>query len=100
MAATVADVPPTTPEGKVEDVKDVDLPKAAIKRIIKPKLVTTDEKKATMQIKEDALIALTESAKVFINYVTSTANDYTKEGKRQTMSGAPQGCHRVDVCRV
>ncbi len=38
------------------------------------------------QITKDALLAFQESAKVFVNYLASTANDVTKESKRVTMS--------------
>ena len=37
---------------------------------------------------QDALLAISESAKIFITYITAAANDACKEGKRQTMSEA------------
>ena len=56
---------------------DADLPKALIKRIAKAKLSKseaaagrTDNRE--VQISKDALLALSESAKVFINYLTAT----------------------------
>ena len=65
-----------------------ELPKAVVKRIIKEKLSTTgpngERKDVTLQ--KDALLAVSESAKVFLNYLTTTANDICKEKKRQTIS--------------
>lgn len=85
--ATTEPAPAAAPVDEVaKEEKDAELPRATVKRLLKPKLVTADDKKQQMQIKEDALIALTESARVFINYITSTAHEYTTEGKRQTMS--------------
>lgn len=70
---------------------DADLPKALIKRIAKKELNKAASKDGGDQSKDvilnkDVLLALTESAKVFISYLTSTANDICKESKRQTIS--------------
>lgn len=67
---------------------DTDLPKTLIKRIVKRHLSQTDkgDTKRDTQINKDALLAFSESAKVFINYLTATANDVCKENKRQTIS--------------
>ena len=67
---------------------DTDLPKTLIKRIVKRHLSQIDkgDTKRDTQINKDALLAFSESAKVFINYVTATANDICKESKRQTVS--------------
>lgn len=67
---------------------DTDLPKTLIKRIVKRHLSQIDkgDTKRDTQINKDALLAFSESAKVFINYVTATANDICKESKRQTIS--------------
>ena len=35
---------------------------------------------------QDALLAFSESAKIFITYITAAANDACKGSKRQTMS--------------
>lgn len=67
---------------------DTDLPKTLIKRIVKRHLnqLDTSDTKRDTQINKDALLAFSESAKIFINYVTATANDICKESKRQTIS--------------
>ena len=67
---------------------DTDLPKTLIKRIVKRHLSQIDkgDTKRDTQINKDALLAFSESAKVFINYLTATANDVCKENKRQTIS--------------
>lgn len=67
---------------------DTDLPKTLIKRIVKRHLNQIDkgDAKRDTQINKDALLAFSESAKVFINYITATANDICKEHKRQTIS--------------
>ncbi|GJP55074.1 hypothetical protein CLOM_g14059, partial [Closterium sp. NIES-68] len=45
-------------------------------------------RKKEVQVAKDALVALTESARVFIHYLTSTANDWCRSNKRQTVSAA------------
>lgn len=67
---------------------DTDLPKTLIKRIVKRHLSQIDkgDTKRDTQINKDALLAFSEAAKVFINYITATANDVCKESKRQTIS--------------
>jgi len=80
---------PGAPEAKVEDNS---LPRSVIARIVKAKLQelhpqSSSDKKggAAPQVKPDALLALQESAKVFISYIASTANDCAKDNKRQTI---------------
>ncbi|GBF88092.1 DNA polymerase epsilon subunit 3 [Raphidocelis subcapitata] len=63
---------------------DTDLPKAVIKRIVKTKLEALGE--GNIQLHKDATLALAESAKVLINFLTVTSNDICKEKKRQTIS--------------
>ncbi len=74
--------------------QDLHLPAAAIKRIVKGKL-------SDVQLSKEALLAFSESAKVFINFLSITANDVCKEKKRQTISAddiykvgpsGPSGC--------
>lgn len=69
---------------------DTDLPKTLVKRLVKNKLAglvdSSDGAKREVQINKDALLAFSESAKVFINYLTTTANDICHEHKRQTIS--------------
>lgn len=56
---------------------DTDLPKALVKKIAKSKLVSLERDNGTqevrdIQISKDALLALSESARVFIHYLTAT----------------------------
>lgn len=69
------------------DNKNIDLPKALIRRMVKAKLseLSGDPSKE-FNVNKDALLALAESAKVFVSFIASTANDICKESKRQTMS--------------
>lgn len=71
---------------------DTELPRSIVKRIVKAKLASLPAsggdgaKQRDVQVNKDAVLALSESAKVFISYLTSTANDVAKERKRQTIS--------------
>ncbi|EFJ47188.1 hypothetical protein VOLCADRAFT_105243 [Volvox carteri f. nagariensis] len=66
---------------------DVDVPRALIKRIVKAKLsaLAEDESK-DFGISKDALTALSESTKVFISLIASTANDICQEKRRSTVN--------------
>ncbi len=66
---------------------DVDLPRALIRRIVKGKLteLAGDDSK-DFSINKDALTALSESTKVFISLIASTANDICQEKRRQTVN--------------
>ncbi|GLI67208.1 hypothetical protein VaNZ11_011132 [Volvox africanus] len=66
---------------------DVDLPRALIKRLVKAKLaaLSGDEGKE-FGISKDALTALSESTKVFISLIASTANDICQEKRRSTVN--------------
>eukprot|EP00884_Botryococcus_braunii_P017171 jgi/Botrbrau1/4137/Bobra.0192s0011.1 len=79
-------------QGKTDEP---DLPKALVKKILKAKLASLDQEKklggsrkptGEIQISKDALLACSESAKVFISYLTATANDNCIRAKRQTIS--------------
>jgi DNA polymerase epsilon subunit 3 len=70
-----------------------DLPRAHIKRIVKGKLTelmasATDAKGKTVDghVQKEALLAFSECAKIFIHYLTATANEMCRDGKRQTIS--------------
>ncbi|GIL83070.1 hypothetical protein Vretimale_8461 [Volvox reticuliferus] len=66
---------------------DVDLPRALIKRLVKAKLaaLSGDESKE-FGISKDALTALSESTKLFISLIASTANDICQEKRRSTVN--------------
>jgi len=66
------------------------LPHAHIKRIVKAKLaeLTAGEGdgKRDVSVQKEALAAFAESAKVFIHFLTATANDICHENKRLTIN--------------
>lgn len=69
------------------------LPAAHVKRLVKSKLAELmsglgpDAKGNTHEghVQKEALNAFGESAKIFIHYLTATANEFCREGKRQTI---------------
>lgn len=69
-----------------------DLPRAHIKRIVKAKLaelsavVPEGDKRKEVHVQKEALQAFSEGAKIFIHYLTATANDVCHEARRQTIS--------------
>ena len=63
---------------------DLHLPAAQIKRAVQSKLPQIDEK--SFALAKDSQLAFAEAAKVFISYISATANDICKESKRQTIS--------------
>lgn len=68
---------------------DVDLPKAVVKRLAKAALdgndAVTGVDARSVQVNKDALLALSESTKVFIMYLTATANSHKAAAHRQTL---------------
>ena len=70
------------------------LPAAHIKRLVKHKLSELmaehgrDAKGNVPEghVQKEALAAFNESAKIFIHYLTATANEFCRDGKRQTIS--------------
>ncbi|PKU60231.1 DNA polymerase epsilon subunit 3 [Dendrobium catenatum] len=74
-----------------------ELPKTIVRRVVKEKLFqlsSASSKKAKsgevgdeeMMLHKDALIAFSESARIFIHYLSATANDICKESRRQTIN--------------
>mmetsp|Transcript_25192 Transcript_25192/g.47608 ORF Transcript_25192/g.47608 Transcript_25192/m.47608 type:complete len:170 (+) Transcript_25192:129-638(+) len=68
-----------------------DLPRTHVKRIVRAKLGELATKSSNLPTKDlglqkDALQAMAESAKIFIHYLTATANELTHEAKRSTIS--------------
>ncbi|KAK9475030.1 histone-fold-containing protein, partial [Dipodascopsis tothii] len=61
---------------------DYVLPRATVARLAKGTLP------GSTQIQRDAIMALTKGATVFVNYLTSTANDVTLQSGRKTVSPA------------
>ncbi|KAF4349357.1 hypothetical protein CsatB_009712 [Cannabis sativa] len=63
-----------------------ELPKAIVRRVVKDKLSHCADD-TDFNVHKDALLAFSESARIFIHYLSATANDICKESKRQTISG-------------
>uniref|UniRef100_A0A6N2L5H3 Transcription factor CBF/NF-Y/archaeal histone domain-containing protein n=1 Tax=Salix viminalis TaxID=40686 RepID=A0A6N2L5H3_SALVM len=63
-----------------------ELPKAIVRRVVKDTLSRCSPEDSDIIIHKDALLAFSESARIFIHYLTATANDICKESKRQTMN--------------
>ncbi|XP_039004720.1 DNA polymerase epsilon subunit 3-like [Hibiscus syriacus] len=62
-----------------------ELPKAIVRRVVKEKLSECSPD-YDFNVHKDALLAFSESARIFIHYLSATANDICKESKRQTMN--------------
>ncbi|XVF05167.1 hypothetical protein REPUB_Repub05bG0148300 [Reevesia pubescens] len=62
-----------------------ELPKAIVRRVVKDKLSDCSPD-YDFNVHKDAVLAFTESARIFIHYLSATANDVCKESKRQTMN--------------
>ena len=66
------------------------LPQAHIKRIVKAKLaeLTAGEgdQKREVSVQKEALSAFAESARIFIHFLTATANEVCHESKRLTIN--------------
>ena len=80
-----------------------DLPRAHVKRIMKHQLAKFAHVDAKTNapfephIAKDALDGVQQACKIFIHYVTSTANDICTESKRSTLSAVRS--HRSDDTR-
>lgn len=62
-----------------------ELPKTIVRRLVKEKLSQLS-KGSDISVLRDALQAFSESARIFIHYLSATANDVCKESKRQIIS--------------
>ncbi|PAN10991.1 hypothetical protein PAHAL_2G132000 [Panicum hallii] len=75
--------PAAMTEAEVEE-----LPKAIVRRLVKDKLahVAGGGEGAEVIVNKDAMAAFAESARIFIHYLSATANDMCMESKRQTIN--------------
>ncbi|XWS73904.1 hypothetical protein CRYUN_Cryun02cG0169200 [Craigia yunnanensis] len=62
-----------------------ELPEAIVRRVVKDKLSDCSPY-YDINVHKDALLAFSESARIFIHYLSTTANDICKESRRQTMN--------------
>ncbi|KAI3450718.1 hypothetical protein Pfo_007383 [Paulownia fortunei] len=62
-----------------------ELPKTIVRRVVKEKLsqLSTDSE---ISVLRDSLQAFSESARIFIHYLSATANDICKESNRQIIN--------------
>ncbi|CAD5319667.1 unnamed protein product [Arabidopsis thaliana] len=61
-----------------------ELPLAIVRRVVKKKLSECSPD-YDVSIHKEALLAFSESARIFIHYLSATANDFCKDARRQTM---------------
>ncbi|KAI4386123.1 hypothetical protein MLD38_004083 [Melastoma candidum] len=62
-----------------------ELPKAIVRRMVKEKLSDLSGD-VDISLHKDALLAFSESARIFIHYLSATANDICKESRRQIVN--------------
>ena len=81
-----------------------DLPRAHVKRIMKHQLAKFSHVDAKTNapfephIAKDALDGVQQACKIFIHYVTSTANDICTESKRSTLSAVRSFVRTIYIC--
>jgi DNA polymerase epsilon subunit 3 len=65
-----------------------ELPLSCVRTVVKAKLLelTGGDEKREVAVQKEALQALSEAAKIFIHYLTATANEVCHESKRLTIS--------------
>uniref|UniRef100_A0A7N0U6V3 Transcription factor CBF/NF-Y/archaeal histone domain-containing protein n=1 Tax=Kalanchoe fedtschenkoi TaxID=63787 RepID=A0A7N0U6V3_KALFE len=61
------------------------LPKTIVRRVVKEKLSDLSDDGPVM-VHKDAVLAFSEAARVFIHYLSATANDICKESRRQIVN--------------
>uniref|UniRef100_A0ACD5XYE1 Uncharacterized protein n=1 Tax=Avena sativa TaxID=4498 RepID=A0ACD5XYE1_AVESA len=84
-AAAAADAPPAAAGMAEAEVEE--LPKTIVRRLVKDKLAQiAGGEGAEVIVNKDAMAAFSESARIFIHYLSATANDMCKDAKRQTIN--------------
>ncbi|XP_057806403.1 DNA polymerase II subunit B4-like [Salvia miltiorrhiza] len=66
-------------------VAEAELPKTIVRRVVKDKLSQLSTG-SEIPVLRDSLIAFSESARIFIHYLSATANDICKESNRQIIN--------------
>ncbi|VAI00615.1 unnamed protein product [Triticum turgidum subsp. durum] len=80
------------PVAAMAEAEVEELPKAIVRRLVKDKLARAAsggegaEGGAEVIVNKDAMAAFAEGARIFIHYLSATANDVCKDGKRQTIN--------------
>ncbi|XP_039807768.1 DNA polymerase epsilon subunit 3-like isoform X1 [Panicum virgatum] len=87
-AAAAQEEPAPAPAAAMAEAEVEELPKAIVRRLVKDKLahVAGGGEGAEVIVNKDAMAAFAESARIFIHYLSATANDMCKESKRQTIN--------------
>ncbi|KAG8050259.1 hypothetical protein GUJ93_ZPchr0009g2130 [Zizania palustris] len=78
--------PATAAAAAMTEAEVDELPKAIVQRLVKDKLAQVATGGAEVIVNRDAMAAFAESARIFIHYLSATANDMCKESKRQTIN--------------
>jgi len=100
MSAEEATLTAATTTAQQQQQQSDDLPRAHIKRIMKHQLSKfshvdpKNNQPFEPNIAKDALDGVQQACKIFIHYLTSTANDICTESKRSTLSAVSSGCYR------
>ncbi|GJM99591.1 hypothetical protein PR202_ga16711 [Eleusine coracana subsp. coracana] len=85
--ATQAQDKATPASAPLSEAEVEELPKAIVRRLVKDKLAhIAGGEGAEVIVNRDAMTAFAESARIFIHYLSATANDMCKESKRQTIN--------------
>ncbi|CAL5075516.1 unnamed protein product [Urochloa decumbens] len=79
---------PAAPAAAMSEAEVEELPKAIVRRLVKDKLahIAGGGEGGEVIVNKDAMAAFAESARIFIHYLSATANDMCKESKRQTIN--------------
>ncbi|CAN6203834.1 unnamed protein product [Urochloa humidicola] len=79
---------PAAPAAAMTEAEVEELPKAIVRHLVKDKLahIAGGGEGAEVIVNKDAMAAFAESARIFIHYLSATANDMCKESKRQTIN--------------
>ncbi|XP_043698869.1 DNA polymerase epsilon subunit 3 [Telopea speciosissima] len=62
-----------------------ELPRTIVRRVVKEKISRLSEE-VEISVNKDALLAFSESARIFIHYLSATADDICKDSKRQIIN--------------
>jgi len=107
MSAEEATLTATATTTQQQQQQTDDLPRAHIKRIMKHQLSKfshvdpKNNQPFEPNIAKDALDGVQQACKIFIHYLTSTANDICTESKRSTLSAVSDYCdyyYRLFLC--
>ena len=105
--ATLTATATTTTQQQQQQQQSDDLPRAHIKRIMKHQLSKfshvdpKNNQPFEPNIAKDVLDGVQQACKIFIHYLTSTANDICTESKRSTLSAVSDYCdyyYRLFLC--